>query len=165
MSFFRVKKIKGKEYAYLVENEWKPRGSRQKVKEYIGRLYRFSIKNSIGFEEFIKIKSLEEYINENNLNKIINDLVEWEFFKSGIQKDGFFIDIADKKIQKSGKNIAISINGGFLCSLTLGNLLEFKSINEENDGYRLARAFVEAGIKVPQEVFIGLFGKIYKSTE
>ena len=50
-----------------------------------------------------------------------------------------------------------------MCTLTLRNLLDFKPENEETDGYRLARAFVEAGIKVPQEIFVGLFDKITKA--
>ena len=58
------------------------------------------------------------------------------------------------------------INDGFMCNLTLKNLLEFKAEgDEQNDGYRLARAFVEAGIKVPQDVFVSVFGKIYKTTQ
>ena len=32
MAFFRIKKIKGNEYVYLVENEWKKKSSRQKSK-------------------------------------------------------------------------------------------------------------------------------------
>lgn len=58
------------------------------------------------------------------------------------------------------------INNGYMCNLTLKNLFGFKAEDdEETDGYRLARAFVEAGIKVPQEIFVGIFGKLYKTTE
>ncbi len=187
--FFRIKKIKGKEYAYVVENRWKPtaksvelnassrsrehrtlrgmkpRGSRQKVRGYLGRIYRFNLKNDINLLQFVKAENLQGYLDENDANKIITDLIEWEFFKFGISNEGFFADLAEKKIQKNNKNVVILINDGFLCNLTLKNLLEFKPENEENDGYRLARAFVEAGIKVPQEIFIGLFGKLYKTKE
>jgi hypothetical protein len=166
MTFFRIKKIKGKEYAYLVENEWNRKGSRQKVKGYIGRAYRFDLKSNVDFWEFLKIEDVQDYIEKNNKNKIINDLLEWELFKFGISKDEFFIDLSDLKIQKNKKGVALFINDGFMCNLTLKNLLEFKAEgDEQNDGYRLARAFVEAGIKVPQDVFVSVFGKIYKTTQ
>ena len=65
MAFFRIKKIKGKEYTYLVENEWKRKGSRQKVKGYLGRIYRFDLKNKNSFIEFVKNDDLEKYIEES----------------------------------------------------------------------------------------------------
>lgn len=165
MAFFRIKKIKGKEYAYIVENEWKKKGSRQKVKGYIGRAYRFKQGNSIDFLQYSKIGDAQNYIEKNDKNKIINELVEWELFKFGISRQEFLIDLANIKIQKNSKNVAFLVNEGCMCSLTLKNLLEFKPEGEEqSDGYRLARAFVEAGIKVPQEIFVGLFGKLYKTS-
>ena len=160
MVFFRIKKIKGKEYAYIVANEWGKNGSRQKVKGYLGRVHRFDLKHNVEFFQFVKSESIDKYINENNENKMINDLIEWELFKFGVNKGKFALDFSNKKIKK---NIVIAINDGFLCNLTLKNLLEFKPEDEQNDGYRLARAFVEAGIKVPQEIFVGVFNKLYKT--
>lgn len=164
--FFRIKKIKGREYAYIVENKWKRKGSRQKVKGYAGRVYRFDLKNNIDFSDYLKIENAKNYFEDNDQYKIINDLVEWELFKFGISKEEFCIDLNNVKIQKNKKNVALMINDGFLCSLTLSNLLGFEAEGDEQaDGYRFARAFVEAGIKVPQEVFIGLFGKLYKTKD
>lgn len=162
MAFFRVKKIKGKEYAYIVENEWKG-GSRQKVKGYLGKAYRFSLKNNINFADYFKAE-IQPYIESNDKNRIINDLIEWEFFKFGISKEEFLVDLIQKQIQRNNKNAVLLINDGFMCGLTLKNLLEFKAEDEQTDGYRFARAFVEAGIKVPQEIFVGLFGKLYKQS-
>jgi len=163
MAFFRIKKIKGKEYAYVVENEWGRKGSRQKVKGYLGRVYRPVLKDNIDFLQFIKIENFGMYIDNTSKNKIITDLVKWELFKYGIDKQGFSIDLINAKIQNNKKNVTLLINDGFMCSLTLKNLLEFKPEgDEEIDGYRFARAFVEAGIKVPQNVFVGLFGKLFK---
>lgn len=166
MAFFRIKKIKGKEYVYIVENEWKRKGSRQKVKGYIGRAYRFDLANNADFLEYLKIQNAHDYIEINQKNRIINDLIEWELYRFGIDKNNFLIDLGNKRIQKSNKNVAFLINDGFMCSLTLKNLLEFKAEGDEQaDAYRLARAFVEAGIKVPQEIFIGVFSKLYKTIE
>lgn len=164
MTFFRIKKIKGNEYSYIVDNKWQKKGSRQKVKGYLGRAYRFELKNNVDFIKFKHLDNAEQYINENDFKKIINDLVEWELFKFGVDKQDLLIDLENKQVQKNKKNIALMINEGFLCALTLKNLLEFKTENQEGDGYRLARFFVEAGIKVPQEIFVGLFGKLYKTT-
>lgn len=163
MAFFRIKKVKGKEYAYIVENEWKRKSSRQKVKAYLGRVHRFELKNNVDLAQFLKTASIEDYINDNPKNKIINDLIEWELFKHGISKHDFLIDFDNMEIQKNKKNIAVFINDGFVCNATLKNLLEFKPEgDEETDGYRLARAFVEAGVKVPQEAFVGLCQKLFK---
>ena len=164
MAFFRIKKIKGKEYGYIVENEWKRKGSRQKVKGYIGRVYRFELRNNVGFLEHFKIENVQGYIKNNDKNKIISDLVEWEIYRRGIDKSEFYIDLGSIKIQKKNKEVVLLVNDGFMCSMTLGNLLDFKPEDEQTDGYRLARFFVEAGIKVPHEVFVGLFSKIYKTT-
>ena len=71
-----TKKIKGNEYVYSVENEWKRKGSRQKVKGYIGRGYRFLKPNDIGFLEYLKIENISSYLESNDKDKIINDPVE-----------------------------------------------------------------------------------------
>jgi len=160
--FFRIKKIKGKEYAYVVENEWHRKGSRQKVKDYAGRVHRFNLKSNVDFLKHLNIENAEAYLQNNDFKKIINDLAEWEFLRHSINNDVFKIDLNSMKIQKSNKDVVFYINEGFLCGLTLRSLVEFKAIDEQTDGYRLARAFVEAGIKVPQEVFVGLFGKMHK---
>ena len=159
--FFRIKKIKGKEYVYIVENEWKgKKGSRQKVKSYLGRAFRFQLKNDISFMDFLKIENYEAYIKDNKKNKIIKNLVEWEIYKFGISADS--IDLDNFEFKKSKKTIVFLINEGFMCNLTLKNLIK---IDSEIDGYNLARSFIEAGIKVPQEVFIGIFGKISKNDD
>ena len=164
MAFFRIKKIKGKEYAYIVENKWR-KGSRQKVKGYLGKVYRFNLLNDVDFLGYFKIADAQGYIENNEKNKIIIDLIEWELFKFGVSKGEFSVDLGDIKIQKNKKNVALLFNDGFMCNLTLKNLLEFKPEgDEETDGYRLARAFVEAGIKVPQDIFVRLFAKLYKIT-
>ena len=102
MAFFRTKKIKGKEYAYIVENEWKRKGSRQKVKGYLGRVYKFNVKNDVGFIEFKKIESAENYVRENDSKKIIGDLIEWELFRHEIDKNKFAIDLNGMKIMQNG---------------------------------------------------------------
>lgn len=166
MAFFRTKNIKGKEYAYFVENSWKREGSRQKVKGYLGRIYRFEVKNNIEFMKYFSIEDLQKYIEINQKRSIIHDLVKWELFKFGISKEEFCVDFDSIKILKNKKNAVLMINDGYLCSLTLKNLVEFKTEDDEQqDGYRFARAFVEAGIMIPQKIFVELFAKLYNTQE
>ena len=164
MTFFRIKKIKNKEYAYIVENTWKRMGSRQKVIGYLGKAYRFELKENMEFLKFRKIGDLQSYIENNQNKSIIKDLIGWELHKFGINKEQFSMALDNFKIQKNKKNVVLMINEGYMCSFTLKNLIEFKAEGDEQlDGYRFARAFVEAGIKVPEEIFVALFGKLYKT--
>ena len=165
MAFFRLKKIKGNEYAYRVENEWKKGKSRQKVKGYLGRAFRFEKNRQIEFGKFINSKDLINYTSSNDWTKIIRDLVEWEIHQHNADKSKFYVDLETFKIQNKKRNSVLLVNEGYMCSLTLSNIFNFKKEDESVDGFRLARAFVEAGIKVPQEVFVAIYGKLYKTED
>jgi len=171
MSFIRTKKIKGKEYAYIVENRWKKRGNKvkQKTKKYLGRVYRFDRVNIMDFFEFNDISNVEEYLKNRNKEDIINDLIRLELFNYGfqekdnvLQKEEVFFDLKNKKVyNKKNKPVALAFNEGFLTDYAIKKLLSFRAEAEE-DGYTLAKLFVEAGIAVPKEVFVGFFRKIFK---
>ena len=163
MSFIRTKNIAGKEYAYLVENKWykrrhkgKNKGPRQKVSKYLGRVYRFNKEKDLDFFSFKNINNLEQYLrnNSNNKNQIFRDLVEWELFRHGINKEEFTINFSNKKILNGKREVSLRINEGFLNSFTLGRLFNLKS----GESYYLAKCFIEAGIEIPKEVFVGVFG-------
>lgn len=163
MSFIRTKNIAGKEYAYLVENKWykrrhkgKNKGPRQKVSKYLGRVYRFNKEKDLDFFSFKNINNLEQYLrnNSNNKNQIFRDLVEWELFRHGINKEEFTINFSNKKILNGKREVSLRINEGFLNSFTLGRLFNPKS----GESYYLAKCFIEAGIEIPKEVFVGIFG-------
>mgnify|MGYP001617199040 CR=1 FL=1 len=164
MAFIRTKKIDGKEYAYLVENKWykrkhkgKNKGPRQRVNKYLGRVYSFNKTENIDFFTFKKINNLEKYLknNSNNKNNVFRDLIEWELSRHNINKEEFTIDFLNKTILKNNKGISLRMNEGFLNSFTLERLFNLKS----GDSYYLAKCFVEAGIEVPKEVFVGVFGR------
>ena len=160
MTFIRIKKIAGKEYAYLVSNKWykrgfksKGKGSRQKVFKYLGRVYSFNKTDNTDFFSYRKINDLEEYL-KNSKYKIFRDLVEWELFRHNISKDDFTIDFSNKKIIKNKKEVSLRMNEGFLNSFTLSRLFNLNS----GSSYYLAKCFVEAGVEVPKDVFVGIFG-------
>lgn len=162
MSFIRIKKIGNKEYAYLVENRWykknfrgKGRGSRQKVISYLGKVYSFDKANDISFVEFKRINN-EDYLNSKSKEQIIKDLIEWELFKHNAH--GIAVDFKDKKILEGKKEVTLKINEGFLNSYTLGRLFNLSNI-KSRESYYLAKCFVEAGIEIPQDIFVGMFGR------
>ena len=170
MAFIRTKKVKGNEYAYIVRNKWKKKdkGTRQKVKAYLGRVYRLSPINEVKFEDSISC-GLDEYLEKTNRQRIIKDLVRYELLKHGFVKRGkvhvngeCIVDIEKKKVYNSRKSkAALGINEGFLCNYYLRRLLRFDESGEEEEvGYKLAKLFVESGIAIPQEVFIAYFNKI-----
>jgi len=72
MVYVRIKKIKGKEYAYLVENKWnkKLKRPKQKVKAYLGKFYK---KDTKGENDFILHNNIdvEKYFKENSVNKVL----------------------------------------------------------------------------------------------
>lgn len=173
--FIRIKNIKNKKgkvypYAYLVDNKWykrgtksKSKGSRQKVNRYLGRVHSFSKAKDVYFFDYLRIDDIDDFILENDKNKIIKKLVEWEFFRHDIDKKEFFVDFSNKKVMKGKKEVSLKLNEGLLNSYTLGKLLKFRFRGEEReDGFRMAKYFVEAGLEVPKEVFVGIFGKVYK---
>lgn len=181
MAFIRKKRIKTKkgsvyEYAYVVENKWKKKEktAKQKYKAYLGRIYVFQRLKDIGFSEFHLVEDVSEYVKNKGKTEIINDLIKLELHNHGFEeKDGMWVnnkisfDIGKREyyIEENGKNnnkkIVLALNEGFLCKENIEKLLNFKVVSsDEETGYKLAKAFVEAGLKVPKEIFVGVFDKI-----
>ena len=183
--FIRTKKIKKKSgniytYAYLVENKWKKRTkgkqkSRQKVKGYLGRVYNLDKKHEHDFLELLAIQDVDKYTNSKSKKTVILDLVKYELLKHGFDEVGslvsngeifFDLDKVEFSILEGLKRkpgIVLSLNEGFMCKETLKRLTHFYAEGtEEEVGYKFAKSFVEAGINVPKEVFVSLFGKLFK---
>jgi hypothetical protein len=184
MTFIRVKEIGKKhgikyKYAYLVENKWRKRikggkkGSRQRVSKYLGKVVKLNKEKDISFFNFLKLSDINSYL-EKSKAEIIDDLIRYELFLHGFEeKEGIMLknelslgfDIKRKRfVNANGKpeNTVIEINEGFLCEHTILKLLDFKKIDDDDHytGIGLAKAFLEAGLKVPEEIFVGYFNKI-----
>ena len=184
--FVRLKKIKGNDYAYLVENSYRKRGSRvcQKVKKYLGRVFRFSRDNS-------EFKYDESYIDKNSAEQIVMDLVKFELVAHGFVlkrirgggvryvRDSIFVDLNHRKIEISlGNSICLGLNEGVLCDYMLRKLLRFEvdssfeydegdvyseeEVKERKAGIILARMFVDCGLKISPAIYLGVFSKVYK---
>jgi hypothetical protein len=178
MSFIRVKNIGKKgdrkyRYAYLVENRWRKRlkkgkkGSRQKVSRYLGKVVKLEKVREREFEA----GDMGEYVKRRK-SQIIRDLVRHELLLRGFEeekgrmiKEGMIFELGPRKFVKENgeeEKLVIEMNEGFLCKYTLTNLLNFKAKDDDERevGIKLAKAFLEAGLNVPKEIFVAYFEKV-----
>ncbi len=169
--FIRIKKINGKQYAYLVNNTWKKRkkASRQKTLQYIGRVIKLEKKSNARDGE-------DENIKSEPPQKIIKFLVEKELMAHGFilqkntwVKDGIKINLAKKEVKdQDNKDICLEMNNNFLCNYTIRKLLYFSpkgGLTKIEVGKELAIAFEAAGIPIPKDLFVFLFQKIISEIE
>lgn len=173
--FIRAKKVKGKEYAYLVKNEWTANGSRQKVAKYLGSLHRH--------EKKYEKSNAQELFQESFQNSLLafarNELLNHGFccsncgnlFEKDSKNGNLKIDLQNKTVFCGGKPAAIKLNDGNLCSHTLAELFAVKKSGQiesagqnipqsGQSGAALANALESAGIKVSAEQFIKLFEQL-----
>jgi len=158
--FIRIKKIKNQDYAYLVENKWTSKGTRQKTVKYLGKVIEL---NKIKNKELKKYDSLAP-------KKIIHNLILSELKNHGFKEDNALLRY--KKIifnpknynfSSKNKNIVLKINNEFMCQHTINSLLKFEHIgDEEQTGIALAKSVVSSGLTIPKDVFIHLFESVYK---
>ena len=183
--FIRIKKIRKKDkvyqYAYIVENRWRKRpkrgrkGARQKVKGYLGRVYFPDKQESKDFFEHYNINDIEGYVKDNkhNRTRIVNELVKLELINHGFkEKEGIlffnsiFFDIGNNELHSinekniKNKKVVLKINDGFMCNETINKLVK-GSFGDET-GYEFAKAFVDAGINIPKELFVKLYESMVK---
>ena len=161
--FIRIKKLKGKEYAYLVENTWTDKGPRQKTKKYLGRCFSLDKIENKSFAEYFNV-DIEDFIYSNNFKKTLSMLFELELINHGfekLKKDDLIAYPKQFKVKNSlGKEVVLKINEGFLCSYNIKKILNFKFKDEEEDAYKFAETFLIAGFNVEKEVFIEIFRKL-----
>ncbi len=154
--YIRLKTIKNKEYAYLVKSKYyKRKPPKQMISKYLGRVY-------------TPHKYLNNNINKenafNNIEEFLKSLIELEIKNHNLYEH-FIIDFDKFKIKnKKGNSCVIRINNGYLCDYTLKNLLKFEpsSLDEKTFSKELARALIESGIQINNDMFVLLFDKVYK---
>ncbi|MBI2546748.1 hypothetical protein HYV81_06235 [Candidatus Woesearchaeota archaeon] len=167
MSFVRIKKIKGNEYAYTVENRWKGKGSRQKVIGYLGRVHRVAEAKELNFFEFFEVDDKEAYLKKVQKEELTSNIVRLELVKHGftgekvLQHNGLTVDLGALQVRQGKRKAAIAMHDGFLADTTLRGLVGFKEIGSQAElSVKLAKAFVEAGIKVDEELFVAVYEKV-----
>ena len=163
--FIRKKKINNKQYGYLVESVWTPKGSRQKVKAYVGRIH-----------ELKPLKNHDFQTTREDPQNIVKALIIWELEKHGfipypdneqqLIKDFLIFNKNTLMLKEKNKEVVLKINEGYLCNYTLQQLLgelkknPLKEEDQRKKATQLAEAFVSAGISIPQETFINIFQQI-----
>lgn len=90
--FVRKKKVKGYEYAYLVENRWMKRKKRAKQSsgKYLGRVLSLG-KSSGDFVSFYKIKNVEDYVSGRKFRDVVVDLISFELISREFVKESGFL--------------------------------------------------------------------------
>lgn len=167
--FLRIKKrtnSSGKtyEYAYWVANKYYKRRKvpRQKVKKYLGRVYRFEKEAN---NEIESIDERKTTFYEAIMLLLENELKNYGFEeKEGVwQRENCLVNIGQELcLDQEGKNICVAINDGLLHTATINMLIAFKPKEglERNIGKQLGNALISAGIKPKEAVFIGLFRQV-----
>lgn len=166
MAFLRIKAVKGNKYGYLVENRQTKKGPRQRVKRYLGKAVELKAQREVDFFEYFKVDDSKDYFKKNK-KEILLDLVRLELIKHGFKEKGVLLsnqkvsfDEKSLKLLKGKKEVLLVINEGLLGSFTLQRILKFKKSGDfQKDANQLAKYFVEGGINVSQEVFIGFYKK------
>ncbi|HLC65770.1 MAG TPA: hypothetical protein VJI46_06635 [Candidatus Nanoarchaeia archaeon] len=161
--FIRKKRVKGKEYAYIVRNKWTKNGPRQRVSRYLGRVIPLSLERQIESDVESFDASREEF-----LRKIIAcELMQHGFNRDGetLKKGEVIFDAKELACKNtSGKNVVLEMNEGFMCGHTLNALMNFKEKGfPAETGAKLASLFLGAGLSVPKEIFVEIFEKYYSA--
>ena len=164
MSFIRIKKrsygASGEAaYAYLVENRWSKAKARQRVKQYLGRVYS-SDKQPVDFFSYLGITDLDSYMSKDFL-AVLADLVSWELHQH--RHDEVTVNVSECRVAHDGRCIVVKMNDGYLCDFTMQQIIKaHKTLLEDVPGNELATAFVNAGIAIPKELFVELYSKLHR---
>ncbi|MBS3132545.1 hypothetical protein J4470_00250 [Candidatus Woesearchaeota archaeon] len=159
MAFVRVKRISGGEYAYLVENSWTEKGARQKVGKYLGKVHKPEKVKSEGLGAFLGIPDVGKHVRSSDFKRVAADLIRLELHNHDVKSDEITADFEGFSVKnRSGKNVVVAMNNGFLCSHTMKSLAGYDA-DKDYSGYLLADLITAAGIVPEQDVFIELYGK------
>lgn len=154
--FVRVKKISGRPYGYLVENEWTPWGSRQRVSKYLGKTYTLTRYSEA-------LSELPPGIQAAIIEGIAQELSNHGFVREGnvLKQESIVVDLNENTIREKNKKVVLGMNEGYLCDHTLQQLLTFAP-NERPDesAKKLANLVLEAGLKLSNEQFVHLFEQV-----
>ncbi len=161
MSYIRIKTISNQKYAYQVEIVSTPKGPRQKVKQYLGKIYSLE-----------SIQELDTIILGTKKQDLLQNLILAQLKSLGFQEKDNFLTFQDlifspedftfiKKTKTNKKQAAVlSLNQGYLSTFTLQRIINFKkSKNLNQDAQNLAKYFLEAGLPISKELFV----KYYQS--
>lgn len=141
--FVRTKTVKGKQYAYLVENEWVRGRSKQRVVAYLGRVIRASPMPTPVIQP------------NTSSEEILSALIDQEL--AGVEEE-FVFNRENNSFLYKNRPVVFALNGGFLCEHTLAQIMHAKTTTQEDrPGLALANAIANAGLRIPKHAFIKLY--------
>ena len=173
MAFLRVKRIKVREYCYLVENRWSRRkGARQRVKAYLGPVVRFP-SAEIDFWEFHHAQP-ERFLRGKDSTAIVRDVIRGELERAGFVhdrsvcrkaagNDTLLFNLQTHKALRNGQEIVLALNDGYLCRFTVRRILAFDASGDAAaDSMPFARLLVDAGLSPPPAIAAALYQRLGK---
>jgi len=162
--FIRTKRVKEHDYAYLVKNKWTKNGPRQKTIKYLGPVFCAPYLKEISMEKFLEPTKIEHLFIETPIAGIYKILIERELIRHGfIKKDenvyiyeDIIVNLNARSVRKGRRNIAMKMNEGFLCHVTMNNIFEHTQ-QEDETGKKLAEDILGAGIAIEKDMFVRIF--------
>ncbi|MEK6961524.1 MAG: hypothetical protein AABX47_10235 [Nanoarchaeota archaeon] len=158
MAFIRIKTIKGHKYAYLVENHWTGTSSRQKVSEYLGKVFDLPAKQSAPAPDM-----------SGDFKSCADELIAWHLAQRGFRrkdqqlvKGKLAFDLNKQTFFDDGDEATcvIKANDGYLCKKTVADLKSYVATGTDQEaGLDLAKSVVNCGLDLPKELFVALFEK------
>ncbi len=151
MSFVRLKRVGSARYAYVVENYWTAKGSRQKATKYLGKALDVPATKEVSYADLpTRYGELVRVLVHKELEK--RNFLLADQYRSF---EEILINLHTGTFVKNGKSVVIPSNEGFLCAHTFEQLLNF-SVKQEGFERDLANVLLEAGIDLPKEYFVAL---------
>lgn len=163
MVFIRVKNrvFEGNEfdYAYLVENKRGRYGTRQKVLEYLGRIYKFE-----------KVRDVELKVKEGSYKNLLISLYIHELRECGFRnRQGIFVkgkcsvDLENLKVFGENSKVVLQMNAGFICDYSINGLVNLKILDDEKSRRLFAKKLLLGGLDIKPEVFVELYKRLLSS--
>ncbi|MFW6230658.1 MAG: hypothetical protein ACOC32_01395 [Nanoarchaeota archaeon] len=167
--FIRQKIIYNQPYAYLVRTRWDKRSKKvkQKVSRYLGKIHNPDRIRNTAFSDYHDV-DISSYLESADLKRIVADLVELEFHRHGFVKKSKYVmtnGILDVELDRLKKVFAM--NEGFMNKHTVRDIFTYDKLLEEGTTrvpFKFAALFVNAGIDIDKELFIGLYEKLFSAT-
>lgn len=162
--FIRVKTISGKKYAYLCESVWRDSKNQQVVKQYLGKIFDAGETPSIQAiaqinKETLLTQLLSQTLGAAGFSKNNKDESVWS---KEIDAQNLLVNEQSFAVKNSkDKEIIIRINDGYICSQTLLALHKVLQEPSTDQGQELARAFVDAGLRLSPGFFVDIYTQLY----
>ena len=175
--FLRKKRINNQYYAYAVTNRWTKEGSRQKA-TYVGKILIPFVVEPLSLDEHLEADPITAF-KEQRRGVIIDSLVTHALRQRGFtlktiegigtvwqDETHYYQDRCIRKITTK-KEVVIEAHEGFLCAHTLQKLLYAKitGYDEREQGIKLAKLVLEAGLHIDEAIFVVLFERWTRKEE